>query len=400
MAQYKYKSVTQKGKIQRGSMHASNMLELEQRIHKFNQDLISFEEVTPSNFRLGKKKLTRKELINLVFQLEQLTKSGVPLLDGLRDLRDSAVPGYYRDVLAGLVEGIEGGKTFSESLEEFDNDFDTVFVSLISVGEESGELSHILNDMAVTMRWMDELLAATKKVLAYPAIVSTVVLAVTVFLMVYLVPQIIPFVEEMGGTVPFHTLMLIAVSDFFVAYWWAIIFFPFVIFFLTKMLAKRDQRIRYFIDNLVLKLPLIGPVSFKIKVARLSNYMGLLYASGVTVLRALEICKSLMGNLVIEKAIDEVHTNISEGVGISDAFMQAQLFPPLVIRMVKVGENTGNLDEALRNVSYFYNREIQETIDKIEPAISPILTVVMGVLLGWIMLSVLGPVWDAVGNIS
>ena len=104
--------------------------------------------------------------------------------------------------------------------------------------------------------------------------------------------------------------------------------------------------------------------------------------------------------MVLEEAIDSVHDRINDGVSISDAFFQAELFPPLVVRMVKVGENTGNLDEALLNVSYFYNREVQEAIDKIEPAISPILTVVMGTLLGWIMMSVLGPVWDAVGSIG
>jgi type IV pilus assembly protein PilC len=128
--------------------------------------------------------------------------------------------------------------------------------------------------------------------------------------------------------------------------------------------------------------------------------MALLYASGITVLRALEICKSLVDNEVIAAALDTAAKNISEGSSISESFARISLFPPLVVRMLKVGENTGNLDEALMNVSYFYNREIQEAIDTIEPAISPVLTVVMGTLLGWIMLSVLGPVWDAVAKVG
>ncbi len=400
MAQYKYKSINQRGKIVHGRMHASNTLELEQRIAHLSQDLINCTEVKQRSFRLGRAKLTRRDLINLVFQLEQLTKSGVPLLEGLKDLRDSATAGYYRDVLASLVESIEGGKTFSESLTEFDNDFDTVFVSLIAVGEESGELSRILKDMGETIRWADELISATVKILTYPAIVGAVVLAVTAFLMIYLVPQILPFVAEMGGEIPFHTVALIAVSDFFVNYWWIVFGTPIAAAIISKQLAKRSVKARYALDYLALHMPLIGAITFKIKIARLANYMALLYSSGITVLRSLEICKTLMDNLVLERALEEVRLNISEGTAISESFLQAQLFPPLVVRMVKIGENTGNLDEALLNVSYFYNREVQEAIDKIEPAISPILTVIMGSLLAWIMLSVLGPVWDAVGSIG
>lgn len=400
MGQYNYKAIDEKGKIIRGKMHASNELELEQHIGNLAQDLISCKEDKPRGFRLSKNKLDRRELINMVFQLEQLTKSGVPLLDGLNDLRDSAPEGYYRDVLTSLANSIEGGKTFSESLGEFSKDFDNVFVSLISVGEESGELPRILKDMTETLRWVDELISATVKILIYPAIVGFVVLSVTAFLMIYLVPQIIPFVNEMGGEIPLHTKALIAVSEFFVDYWWLIFSMPIILSAVLKSFAKKSYRVRYMLDKLSLSFPLLGAINFKIKIARLSNYMALLYSSGITILRSLEICKDLMDNVVLEEAIDNIKNYISEGSSISDSFQRAQLFPPLVVRMVKVGENTGNLNESLLNVSYFFNREVQEAIDKIEPAISPILTVVMGSLLGWIMLSVLGPVWDAVGSIG
>ncbi len=400
MSQFKYKSIDQDGKFHSGSIHAGNVLEVEHRLANQKQDLITCNEVKPSSFRFGRKKLQRRDLINMVFQLEQLTKSGVPLLDGLRDLRDSAIPGYYRDVLTSIIESIEGGKTFSDSLRQFPSDFDTVFVSLIGVGEESGELPRILRDMGETLRWADELISATVKIIMYPAIVGIVVLGVTAFLMIYLVPQIIPFVKEMGGEVPMHTLVLIAVSNFFVNYWWIAIGAPVIATISVKMIAKNNSRVQYWLDDLKLKMPLFGTISFKIKLARFANYMALLYASGITVLRALEISKSLVDNMVMSSAIEDARNAIGEGRGISDSFASIQIFPPLVVRMIRVGENTGNLDEALLNVSYFYNREVQESIDKIEPAISPILTVIMGTMLGWIMMSVLGPVWDAVAQVG
>ncbi len=400
MPQFQYKAVDAKGKKIAGRIHATNLLEVEHRLASQDQDLISCVEVAPSPFRFGRRKLTRRDLINMVFQLEQLTKSGVPLLEGLRDLRDSAPLGYYRDVLTSITESIEGGKTFSQSLRDFPNDFDSVFTALISVGEESGELPRILKDMGETLRWADELMSTTVKIMMYPTIVAVVVFGVTAFLMIYLVPMIIPFVAEMGGEIPLHTKVLIAVSGAFVDYWWLIIGVPIAAAVAVKTAARTRPEFRMALDRFKLRLPLIGPITFKIKIARFANYMALLYASGITVLRALDICRDLMDNQVMSKAIATGRQSIADGRGISESFASVDLFPPLVVRMLRVGENTGNLDDALLNVSYFYNREVQEAIDKIEPAISPVLTVIMGTMLGWIMMSVLGPVWDAVAKVG
>jgi type IV pilus assembly protein PilC len=398
MGQFNYKSMDKNGLLTKGRIQASNSLDLEHRLAQQGQDLITCTEIKQTGLFRGRHKLTRRDLINMVFQLEQLTKSGVPLLEGLGDLRDSTDPGYYHDVLASLVESIEGGKTFSSALRDFPLDFDTVFIALIAVGEETGELPKILKDMGETLRWTDELIAATVKIIIYPAIVAVVVFAVAAFLMIYLVPKIIPFVKEMGAQIPMHTLALIAVSDFFVHYWWLIILIPVALTALVKSAAKKSPELRFKIDGLKLRLPIFGAISFKIKLARFASYMALLYASGITVLRALEICQSLVDNAVMAASIERAGRSIAEGQSISESFARLGIFPPLVVRMLKVGERTGNLDEALLNVSYFYNREVQEAIATIEPAISPILTVVMGTLLGWIMLSVLGPVWDAVSK--
>ncbi len=400
MPQYKYSAIDKDGKPFKGRIQAANELELEHRLSVQGQDLITCVEAKASYYFWTKNRLTRRDILNLLFQLEQLTRSGVPLLDSLRDLRDSTEPGHYNAVLAGLVEQIEGGKTFSAALAEFPNDFDMVFVALIAVGEETGELPKILKDMGETLRWLDELIAAAIKIIIYPSIVLTVVLAVTAFLMIYLVPKLIPFIKEMGGEVPGHTLLLIAVSDFCINYWWLIISLPFALFFFIKNTAKKNPKFRFNLDQLKLKLPILGNISLKIKLARFASYMALLYSSGITVLRALEISKGLVGNVVIAAAIDNASKTIAEGKSISESFSRIPLFPPLVVRMIRVGENTGKLDESLMNVSYYYNREVKEAIDKIEPAISPILTVVMGVMLGWIMLSVLGPVWDAVTKVA
>lgn len=400
MALYQYKAIDENGKVIRGEYQASNELELESFIENEDLDLINYKIRKPSLISLEKQHLERKELITMVVQLEQLTKSGVQLTEGLKDLRDSYPKGYFKKVLNQLIASIEGGKTFSEALKEFEKDFDTTFIALISIGEESGELPKILKDMGETFRWMDELMGKMTKILIYPAIVATIVLVVTIFLMIFLVPDIVGFVRDMGAEIPMHTKALIATSNFFVNYWWVLLFGLFGVIVVVKILAKKIFTVAMYVDFLKLKMPIFGDAMLKIKLARFSSYMALLYASGITILRSLDICRALMSNHVIEKAIDDVKVSIGEGKSISQSFADAKFFPALVIRMVKIGENTGNMDEALRNVNDFFSQEVDEAINKIEPSIGPVLTVVMGVLLGWIMISVLGPVWDAIGSIG
>ncbi len=400
MPEFSYKAIDSFGKIHTGVLQAKNDFDVEHRLENQGFDLISCKPFKRRHWRLGRGSIARRELINMVFHLEQLVASGVPLLEGLTDLRDSVTDTYFRDVLAGIVEAIEGGSNFSNALKLFPHDFDEVFVALIAVGEESGELPKVLRQMGETMRKADELIANAKRVMTYPMIVGTIIFFVAAFLLLYLVPKIIPFVAELGGEIPLHTKALIATSDFFGQYWWLVISIPLATIVTIRIAAKTRPELRYLIDRLKLKIPLFGPMSLKIRLSRFATYMALLYGAGVTVLRSLEICEALIDNAYLERAMQDARRSISDGGGISDSFVRSHIFPPLVIRMLRVGETTGNLDESLLNVSYFYDREIQETIEAIEPAISPVLTVTMGALLGWIMLSVLGPVWSAATGVS
>ncbi|MBO6557814.1 MAG: type II secretion system F family protein [Pseudomonadales bacterium] len=400
MAEFRYRAIDSYGKFHTGVIQARGDDDVEFRLEKQGLDLISCKPHKRRNFRFRAAGIDARDLINMVFHLEQLTSSGVPLIDGLADLRDSVGDPYFKDVLSGVVESIQGGNNFSTALAEYPNDFDEVFVALMAVGEEAGELPKVLKEVGETMRQADELLAQAKRVMTYPAIVGGIILLVSAFLMMYLVPRIVPFVAELGGELPFHTIALIAVSDFVASYWWLILTLPLLAYSVLNMLARSSTDFRYAYDGMKLRIPLFGALSLKIRLARFATYLALLYGAGVTVIRSLEICEELIDNAYLRKAMAEARQSITEGIGFSDGFAKTQIFPPLIIRMIEVGETTGNLDEAMRNVSYFYDREVKETIEAIEPAISPALTVVMGGLLGWIMLSVLGPVWEAATGIG
>ena len=401
-ATFKYKAVDREGKLRTDSIEADNPLELEQRLSNMGFDLINFREKKPSSFSFERKRagITRKDLINYTFQMEQLTRAGVPIIEGLADLRDSMPDGRLKDVLAAVIDEIQGGKTFSSALADHPSVFDNVYVTLVRVGEESGRLSEVLLDLAETLKWQDEMISHTKKIMIYPSIVSLVVLAVVTFLMTYLIPQLVPFIKDMGGEIPLHTMALIATSDFLVNYWYVVFGLPVLIFLLVKFFAKRNPKFRYRLDNLKLKIWLFGPLLLKIKLARFANYMAMMYSSGITVLDSLKISKDLVDNAVLHDAIQQASGHISDGEAISEGFKKVELFPSIIIRMIRIGENTGALDKALLNISYFYNREVRESIEKLEPAISPVLTVILGGIMMWIMLAILGPVYDTISTLQ
>jgi len=376
-------------------------MELEKRLSNMGFDLLSYKEHTKaSDSALHRKKITRRELINFTFHIEQLIKSGVPLIDSLKDIRDSIEYGQFTDVLQTVIDDIEGGKTLSLALSAHPRVFDKVYVTLVRVGEETGQLAEVLKDLAETIRWQDELVSQTKKIMIYPAIVSIIVLAVVAFLMMYLMPQLLPFIKNIGSEIPLHTEILINISNIFVEYWYLIFSLPVVIIIALKMATKRNRNVKYIIDGLKLKVWIFGPLMTKIKLARFANYFAMMYSSGITVLDALKISEDMVDNLVLEESINQARTKISDGVIISESFESVGVFPSMIVRMLKVGEDTGAMDDALLNVSYFYNREVKESIDKIEPTILPILTILLGGIMMWIMMAVLGPVYDAVSGVK
>jgi len=400
MPLYTYKAVDAQGKSVIGRTEAVNPFDLEQRLLRMGLDLVYGAPSSQAAKLIGGARIQRQDLINFCFHLEQLSGAGVPIVEGLVDLRESVENRRFREVISGLLESIEGGKSLSQALSEYPEAFSKVFVSLVRSGEQTGRLPEVLKSLTESLKWEDELAAQTKKLLMYPAFVGSIVLLVTFFLMIYLVPQMTGFIRNMGQAIPLQTQLLMAVSDFFVEYWWAVLAFPFVAWFGVKLAARRYPPVAYALDYYKISMPLVGPVFKRIVLSRFASSFAMMYASGITVLDAIRSCEEIVGNRPIENALRGAGQQIAEGKNLTVAFQDAGLFPPLVIRMLRIGENTGGLDTALLNVSYFYNREVKEAIGKLQAMIEPALTLVLGAILGWVMLSVLGPVYDTISKMK
>lgn len=400
MALYKYKAVDREGKMRTGNLDAVNEADLEKRLLKLKLELVRASVTVEKTPSIGQPKVDKRELILFCVHMGQLTRSGVPLIDGLTDLRDSLEHPRFKEVVANLIEQIEGGRTLSQALQEYPKIFDTLFVNLVKAGEASGQLPSVFDSLSDMIKWQDELSQSTRKLLVQPAFVGGTVLGVTVFLMVYLVPQLVEFIVNSGEELPGHTRALIAVSNAMTNYWYIWLIVPPVAVVIFRVLLVTSEKVRYQADAVKLRIWQVGPVLKKITLSRFANFFSMLYAAGIPVLRSLEIAEGIVDNKVIRGALSQARQDIEQGEPISQSLAGTGMFPPLVLRMLKIGETTGQLDKALLNVSYFYERDIKDSIDKIQSLIQPTMTAVLGLLLGWVMLSVLSPIYGSLANVQ
>jgi len=399
MSLYAYKAMDARGSRLRGTLEAANAADLEMRLKRMGLEFIDGGPLKPS-FTPGNARVPRRELINFCFHLEQLASAGVPILEGLADLRDSVMHPRFREVLSVMIESIDGGKSLSQAMGNHPRVFDEVFVSLIRAGEETGRLPEILTSLADTLKWQDELAAHGRKVIMYPAFLGMVVLAVIFFMMTYLVPKMAGFIGDLGQELPMHTRVLIAISDFFVHYWSILLVSPILLAVLFLGALRSNSAVRRNYDQFKLALPLLGDILNKIALSRFASVFAMLYVAKIPVIDAIRATESVVGNVVIRARLQRVGQLIADGQNVSGAFHNAGMFPPLVMRMLRVGENCGALDKALNNVSYFYNRDVRESIERMQGMIEPAMTLVVGLILGWVMIAVLGPIYDIITRLK
>ncbi len=400
MATFNYRAIDQTGRHAQGQIDAINEADLEIRLERMGLDLITFKSTEKSKKSFGQNRVTNRDLVMFCFQLEQLTSAGVSMLEGLNDLRESTANPYFQKVLGAIAGEVEGGKMLSQALAEHPEVFDEVFVNLVAAGEQTGQLPAVFDNLSNTLKWQDELISQTKRLLMYPLLVLVVVTVAVTVLMVFLVPEMVKFLKSLGQELPWNTKLLIFISNVFVNYWWLLIAVPVIVGSGLVMMIKRDPEMKYRFDYLKLKLPLTGEILHKIIMARFARYFALMYQTGIPILQAIKTCENIVGNRVVADALSRAHAQINAGDSMSESFHNAGLFPPLVVRMIKVGESTGGLDKSLLNVSYFYDRDVNEMMQKALKLIEPALTIILGLVLLFIMASVLLPVYDSFGKMK
>lgn len=391
---YSYAAVNELGRTIRGQITAENELDLEARLKQAGMDLVDAREARKKKASIFGK-VRPRDLILVCLHLEQLDRAGVPLHECLADIRDTAESPKLRDVLTSVYEGVKNGLMLSSALDAHPKVFNKVFIGLVGAGEKTGNLSNSFHHLADHLKWVSEIRRKVKKAIRYPAVLLVVISGVISILMIFVVPKLIDFITSQGFHIPIHTRALIVVSHGFVDYWFIILGLPTVLIGGLVMLHRLSDDFAYRIDNMMLHMPIIGPVIRKIDLARFTHFFSVMFNSGIDILESLRAARGVVKNRVLKESIQFVENNVTEGNSLTSSLRLSSQFPSLVIRMFKVGEDSGNMREALENINFFYDREVNDAVDGLVGMIQPILTVIMGTLIFWIIAAVFGPLYES-----
>ncbi len=401
MDRYKYRAINESGRPIRGVLSAGSEVDLYQQLQTVGLELIDCSQLGKGRVSSGRfEKVKIRDLIQFFVHMEQLQSAGVPLLESLADIRDSTENNRFRDIMTDITRDVTEGSSLSESMERHPKIFHNLYISLIRAGEDTGDLTSSYRQLITYLAWVDAMQSKIKKATRYPMIVMAVVLLVIVVMMGHVVPQIVGFIKNLDQELPFYTIALIATSEFFKAYWWAIIGAPILFLVFIKMMSKLSDNFAYRVDSIRLVIPIMGPIIRKITIARYARTFGALFASGIDVLSALKAARLTVTNLALLDALEAVEKYVQAGMPLSEAFNASGEFPSMVIRMLKVGEETGNLNPVLEHVAEFYTKDVDEAIDGLITMIEPALTGLLGGMILWIAVSVFGPIYSSFENID
>ncbi|MDY0028832.1 MAG: type II secretion system F family protein [Pseudobdellovibrionaceae bacterium] len=400
---YKYKAYNAKGRPIRGVVSAANEVDLYNQLQAAGMELVSCTPVSAKSgggIALFRPKVKVRDLIQFFMHLQQMQGAGVPMLESLADVRDSAENQTLKDIMTDVHRNVSDGSSLSEALAAYPKVFSNLYISLIQAGEETGDLELSYSQLIIYLKWVDEMQSKIKKATRYPTILLvTVVLTVTV-MMGYVVPEIVGFIKNLGQELPFYTTALMSTSEFFQQFWWAILSAPIVAAFAYKVIRKNSEGFAYQMDTLWLRFPIAGPLIRKISIARYAQTFGALFSSGIDVLNCLRSAQQTVTNLALLEALEVVQSQVQSGSPLSSAFGSSGEFPTMVTRMIKIGEESGNLTPVLNQVSEFYTKDVDEAVQGLITMIEPMLTLLLGVMILWIAVAVFGPIYSSFENID
>ncbi len=401
---FKYRGINMKGRPVRGVMGAASENDLYARLQSSGIELVQCSSLDNkknilAGIRMGTGIKTR-DLIQLFMHLEQMQSAGVPMLDSLADIRDTTEQDGLRDMMAEVHRDVSEGSSLSEALAQHPKVFNNLYISLIAAGEETGDLTSSYLQLVKYLKWVDKMQAKVRKATRYPMILVVVVILTVVVMLGMVVPQIVGFIKNLDQELPIYTTSLMATSEFFQAYWWAILAAPVVGAILWIVSRRMSDDIAYRQDVFVLTLPVFGKIIRKINIARFAQTFGALFSSGIDVLQGLEHAQKTVNNRAIADALEGVREQVKAGSPLSEAFNASGEFPSMVVRMLKVGEESGNLTVVLDQVSEFYTADVDESVEGLIAMIEPSLTAILGVMILWIAVAVFGPIYSSFENLD
>jgi type IV pilus assembly protein PilC len=369
-------------------LRAQKLIVLEINEEKSNALTSFIKKINPFKPSVGS-----KELVVFSRQLATLVSAGVPIVQGLGILVDQADSIVFKNVIQTIRADIEQGISITEAMRKHPVAFSELYVSMIKAGEMGGILDTILERLSSYLESAEELKGKVKGAMVYPGVITLVAGSITLFLLIFVIPTFQTIFASFGATLPLPTRVLIGLSMFLRKGLLGVIATPILIFWAFKQ-YRSTERGHYVLDSIALKLPLFGLLLKKVAVAKFSRTFSTLIKSGVPILQALDTVGKTSGNKVVEKAISSAKDSIREGERMAAPLKKTGIFPPMVIQMIAIGEETGNLDTMLNKIADFYDQEVDVSVKALTSMIEPLIMVGMGVVVGAIVLAMFLPMFE------
>lgn len=346
----------------------------------------------------GGGKVKSKALVVFTRQFSTMVSAGVPMMRALTTLQEQTDSKPLQEILAKVSADVQGGSALSDALAKHPKTFSSVYINMVRAGEAGGILDQIMNRLATQVEKDNEIKGKFKSAMVYPVVVTVVAVGAVGFLMVGVVPQLAGILEDAGGELPIQTKMILAVSNFMTNQWYILLGAVVAGIFGFRQFTTRPAG-KYKFHQLLLKVPIFGNIILKVNVARFARTFSSLLAAGVTVIDALDVTSKALNNTVIQKGLQDSIDGIKNGGNIADSLESNKILPAIIIQMTAVGEETGKLGEVLDKVAEFYEEEVNQITSSIASIIEPILIVGLGGIVGFIVLSVLGPILSIQGSV-
>lgn len=378
------------GEIQAADQHAAVII-----LRKKGLVVINVSAKDQSEFKFLDNYLNRvgfSKLVNFTRQMSTMISAGLVLSEAMDILSEQEEHKYFRIVLSQISADLKGGLSLNAALSKYPRIFPGIYVNLVKAGEASGKLDQVLLKMADNLEKEREFKAKVKGAMIYPAVVVTMMLAVVVIMMVFVIPKLVSLYKETSLDLPLPTKILIFTSDIFVNFWWLLILLIVVATILVNRWIKTPAG-KFYVDSVILKMPIIGKIVTNVTLTDFNRTMGLLVAAGIPILTAIEIVQNLTGNAVFRQALKRAYSGVEKGLEFSAQLAVLPVFPTIIGQMVRVGEETGKVDEIFFKLSDYFEQESDNLIKNLTVAIEPIILIVLGIGVAFLVISIILPIY-------
>jgi type IV pilus assembly protein PilC len=399
MPAFTYTARALNGDLRTATIDAPSRDEVVAQLRRQRLNVVKIDEAQAANKKKAGGKIKMRDIVIFTRQFSTMINAGLPLVQALDILAKQSENKALKDVTRAVVFDVESGHTVADALKKHPKAFSDLYVNMVAAGEAGGILDTILMRLATFMEKNDALVRKVKGAMIYPGVITTVAAGAIIILLVFVIPTFEKMFASVGMALPLPTRVVIGASQFLQNYWWAVIVAIVAAgFSLKKYYATPDGKLA--IDKMLLKAPVLGDVLRKSAVSRFTRTLGTLIGSGVSILDGLEITAKTAGNRVIQDAIMESRTSIAGGETISAPLQKSQVFPPMVISMIAVGEQTGGLDEMLSKIADFYDEEVDAAVSGLLALMEPVMIVFLGVVVGGMVVAMYLPIFDMINAVQ